>query len=305
MGLQLGYLLGGSILIETVFAWPGTGFLLNSAIFRRDLPMLQGTILVLAFFFVLLNLIVDVHPDRGRPAHQAELMPWPIQPFAGARRPAGPPSRPRRAQLLAVGAPPAAARSGDAGLRRRASSCSSPRRCSRPGSGSHDPYKASMLRRLKPVGSPGYLLGTDELGRDMLSRLIYGGRLSLFMGVTPVVLRPADRRPARHRRGLSWAAGVNTADHAHHRRVLRLPVGAAGDRDLRAPSAPALDNTHPVADAGLHPADHARLRKRHDAGARPRFRRRRAGERRRHARPSCACMCSATCWGRSSSMRQS
>jgi peptide/nickel transport system permease protein len=59
MGLQLGYLLGGSILIETVFSWPGTGFLLNSAIFQRDLPLLQGTILVLAMFFVLLNLAVD------------------------------------------------------------------------------------------------------------------------------------------------------------------------------------------------------------------------------------------------------
>jgi peptide/nickel transport system permease protein len=60
MGLQLGYLLGGSILIETVFSWPGTGFLLNSAIFQRDLPLLQGTILVLALFFVVLNLLVDV-----------------------------------------------------------------------------------------------------------------------------------------------------------------------------------------------------------------------------------------------------
>jgi peptide/nickel transport system permease protein len=60
MGLQLGYLLGGSILIETVFSWPGTGFLLNSAIFQRDLPLLQGTILVLALFFVILNLVVDV-----------------------------------------------------------------------------------------------------------------------------------------------------------------------------------------------------------------------------------------------------
>jgi peptide/nickel transport system permease protein len=60
MGVQLGYLLGGSILIETVFSWPGTGMLLNSAIFQRDLPLLQGTILVLAMFFVLLNLLVDV-----------------------------------------------------------------------------------------------------------------------------------------------------------------------------------------------------------------------------------------------------
>ena len=60
MGLQLGYLLGGSILVETVFQWPGTGSLLNSAIFERDLPLLQGTILVLAMFFVLLNLLVDI-----------------------------------------------------------------------------------------------------------------------------------------------------------------------------------------------------------------------------------------------------
>lgn len=60
MGLQLGYLLGGSILIETVFSWPGTGFLLNAAIFQRDLPLLQGTILVLALFFVVLNLVIDV-----------------------------------------------------------------------------------------------------------------------------------------------------------------------------------------------------------------------------------------------------
>jgi peptide/nickel transport system permease protein len=50
-----------------------------------------------------------------------------------------------------------------------------------------DPYAASMLSRLKPIGTPGFPLGTDELGRDMLSRLIVGARLSLFMGITPVV----------------------------------------------------------------------------------------------------------------------
>lgn len=60
VGLQLGYLLGGSILIETVFAWPGTGLLLNNAIFSRDIPLLQGTILALAMIFVVLNLLVDI-----------------------------------------------------------------------------------------------------------------------------------------------------------------------------------------------------------------------------------------------------
>ena len=51
-----------------------------------------------------------------------------------------------------------------------------------------DPYQGSMIRRLRPIGTTGYPLGTDELGRDMLSRLIYGGRLSLLIGLLPVVL---------------------------------------------------------------------------------------------------------------------
>lgn len=51
-----------------------------------------------------------------------------------------------------------------------------------------DPYKGATLRRLRPPGTPGFPLGSDELGRDMLSRLIYGARLSLFMGVTPVFI---------------------------------------------------------------------------------------------------------------------
>jgi peptide/nickel transport system permease protein len=49
-----------------------------------------------------------------------------------------------------------------------------------------DPYQGSMIRRLRPIGTPNYPLGTDELGRDMLTRLVYGGRLSLFLGLAPV-----------------------------------------------------------------------------------------------------------------------
>ncbi|RLM20109.1 ABC transporter permease [Brenneria alni] len=51
-----------------------------------------------------------------------------------------------------------------------------------------DPYATSMFKRLKPIGSPGFPLGSDELGRDMLSRLMLGARLSLFMGITPVAI---------------------------------------------------------------------------------------------------------------------
>jgi peptide/nickel transport system permease protein len=60
MGLQLGYLLGGSILVETVFNWPGSGGLMNLAIFRRDVPVLSATILTIAALFVLINIVVDV-----------------------------------------------------------------------------------------------------------------------------------------------------------------------------------------------------------------------------------------------------
>ncbi|MDD2873246.1 MAG: ABC transporter permease [Azoarcus sp.] len=51
-----------------------------------------------------------------------------------------------------------------------------------------DPYATSMLKRLKPIGFEGFPLGSDELGRDMLSRLMLGTRLSLFMGITPVLI---------------------------------------------------------------------------------------------------------------------
>jgi peptide/nickel transport system permease protein len=57
-----------------------------------------------------------------------------------------------------------------------------------PWAATHDPLQGSVLRRLKPVGTPGYLLGTDEAGRDIWSRLVSGGRLSLICGITPVLL---------------------------------------------------------------------------------------------------------------------
>jgi peptide/nickel transport system permease protein len=51
-----------------------------------------------------------------------------------------------------------------------------------------DPFKGGALLRLKPIGTPGHWLGTDEIGRDMWTRLAYGGRLSLISGVAPVTL---------------------------------------------------------------------------------------------------------------------
>src|SRR5258708_1347468 len=51
-----------------------------------------------------------------------------------------------------------------------------------------DPYQGSMIRRLRFIGTPNYPLGTDELGRDMLARLVYGGPVSLLIGILPVIL---------------------------------------------------------------------------------------------------------------------
>jgi peptide/nickel transport system permease protein len=60
IGLQTGLLLSGAVLTETIFAWPGVGSWLASAIFNRDYPVLQGGILFLAIVFVVVNLIVDI-----------------------------------------------------------------------------------------------------------------------------------------------------------------------------------------------------------------------------------------------------
>jgi len=60
VGLQFGTLLGGSVIIETVFAWPGVGWLLFSAITMRDLPLIRATVLVISLFFVIINLVVDI-----------------------------------------------------------------------------------------------------------------------------------------------------------------------------------------------------------------------------------------------------
>src|SRR6476469_3992433 len=51
-----------------------------------------------------------------------------------------------------------------------------------------DPYQGSMIRRLRHIGPPNFPLAPDELGGDMLARLIYGGRLSLLIGILPVTL---------------------------------------------------------------------------------------------------------------------
>lgn len=60
LGLRFGMLLGGAVLTETVFSWPGVGRLMVDSILARDYPVVQGSVLLLALMFVLINLIVDI-----------------------------------------------------------------------------------------------------------------------------------------------------------------------------------------------------------------------------------------------------
>ena len=60
LGVQLVYLIEGVVLVETIFAWPGIGHALVHAIFGRDVPMIQGTALILGLMFVLFNALIDV-----------------------------------------------------------------------------------------------------------------------------------------------------------------------------------------------------------------------------------------------------
>lgn len=60
MGMQVGHLLAGAVIIETIFAWPGVGKFLVDGIYARDYPVIQGFVLIIALFFVLSNLVVDI-----------------------------------------------------------------------------------------------------------------------------------------------------------------------------------------------------------------------------------------------------
>jgi ABC-type dipeptide/oligopeptide/nickel transport system permease component len=59
-GMQFGFLIGGTVIIETVFAWPGAGRLVVQAIFNRDYPLVQACVFILALIFVTINFLVDM-----------------------------------------------------------------------------------------------------------------------------------------------------------------------------------------------------------------------------------------------------
>jgi peptide/nickel transport system permease protein len=76
MGLQFGALVGGSVVVETVFAWPGVGWLMIQSIEARDLPVIRAAVLVLAVFVVLINLSVDLLYTVLDPRIRLESQRW-------------------------------------------------------------------------------------------------------------------------------------------------------------------------------------------------------------------------------------
>ena len=77
MGLQFGFLLGGSIVVETVFNWPGLGRAAVDAVTQRDYPVIQGLVLLFSLEFILINLIVDVLYGVINPSIRYKLRrPW-------------------------------------------------------------------------------------------------------------------------------------------------------------------------------------------------------------------------------------
>ena len=70
IGLEFGFLLGGVVVVETVFSYPGIGRLVYNAINQRDIPVVQASVILLAGIFILLNLIVDLVLCATRPARE-------------------------------------------------------------------------------------------------------------------------------------------------------------------------------------------------------------------------------------------
>jgi glutathione transport system permease protein len=176
VGLQAGYLLGGAVVTESIFSWPGVGRLAVGAILSSDFPLAQGAILTLALAFIIINMIGGCCLCRARPAGARHMT------LADTAA-----SEPRRSGLVRR-----LARDPGAALSLAIMVLVVFGAVFAPWISPHDPYAPSRAVMQGPAwaerGSIEHILGTDGQGRDILSRVLYGSRLTLLIGLISVFL---------------------------------------------------------------------------------------------------------------------
>lgn len=158
LGMSIGWLLGGVAVIETVFAWPGMGRMAVYAITMRDYPLIEGFVLWIAIVYTVINFLVDLSytyldPRLKKGEQKMDFIKknrlFSFYTFLVIL-----------VIVVAFLAPVLA---------------------------THDPYESNMTNVLQMPSSE-HILGTDKLGRDTYSRIIYGTQTSLFMTVCLVIL---------------------------------------------------------------------------------------------------------------------
>ena len=197
-GVNLAFLISGTVIVENVFSIPGLGQLLVDSVSSRDYPVVQGTTLVLRVPRRPRQPDHRCRPRRARSAGDVRV--------STALRHVGDAARVARA-AVPQGIPAGA---GTAHPRHRP-----------PGAGNHDPglawrHRSSRAtsrtpstrstRCLRPL-SPGHLLGTDSFGRDILSRILYGGRIDLLIAFGATSVTAGRRHRDRAHRPATSAAG--------------------------------------------------------------------------------------------------
>ena len=217
IGLQAAFLLGGAVVTETMFSWPGVGRLAVGAIVSSDFPTAQGAIMILAIAFLTINLLVDVLyvylDPQGAAVMSVEALNAPV------RAEEAQPARSRRSGVLRR-----LARDKVAAIAALLLTLIGLAAIFAPVVAPYDPYLTDLTKVMQPP-SEEHWFGTDNTGRDILSRVIFGTRNTLMLGLVGVIIGGLLGGAARHPRRLLSAR--RRLDHAPGRRDAGLP----GDPD--------------------------------------------------------------------------
>ena len=244
-GLQLGALIAFAIITETVFQWPGMGLLFIQAVQFADIPVMAAYLCLIALIFVLINLVVDLLYFAVDPRLRIErgaARRWRCDadaPAAASADSAAPRALDSDVWYSFVARRWRSSRRVIAADRRRLRRCSPLDRAAQPvRPGDARPQRRALMppawverRRLAR-----YLLGTDDQGRDILSALMYGARISLVVGLRLGAAVAGARRRARPAVAAIVGGAARRVHHARLRRAALVPgdPDRAADRRRRA-----------------------------------------------------------------------